>query len=67
MKQDNMPQVARFWNAIASEFDSIYTVANKSDVQRFMCSPLRCPRPLQAGLALVSSAGATGKNTPPGD
>jgi predicted RNA methylase len=36
MKQDNMPQVARFWNAIASEFDSIYTGANKSGLRRFM-------------------------------
>jgi SAM-dependent methyltransferase len=25
MKQDNMPQVARFWNNIAGEFDTIYT------------------------------------------
>jgi len=36
MKQDNMPQVARFWNAIAAEFDSIYTGANKSGLRRFM-------------------------------
>jgi len=36
MKQDNMPQVARFWNAIASEFDSIYTGANKSGLRRLM-------------------------------
>src|SRR5580658_2763627 len=25
MKQDNMPQVARFWNNIADDFDAIYT------------------------------------------
>ncbi len=25
MKKDNMPQVARFWNDIAEEFDTIYT------------------------------------------
>src|ERR1700694_3470900 len=36
MKQDNMPQVARFWNQIADEFDSIYTGANKGAVSRFM-------------------------------
>jgi SAM-dependent methyltransferase len=36
MKQDNMPQVARFWNAIADEFDSIYTGANKSAFSRFL-------------------------------
>ncbi len=30
MKQDNMPQVARFWNTIAAEFDAIYTGDNKS-------------------------------------
>jgi SAM-dependent methyltransferase len=34
MKQDNMPQVARFWNTIAAEFDAIYTGANKSWVSR---------------------------------
>ena len=34
MKQDNMPQVARFWNDIASEFDSIYTGENKSAFSR---------------------------------
>jgi ubiquinone/menaquinone biosynthesis C-methylase UbiE len=34
MKQDNMPQVARFWNAIADEFDAIYTGANKSALGR---------------------------------
>ena len=33
MKQDNMPQVARFWNTIAEEFDAIYTGANKSWVE----------------------------------
>jgi len=36
MKQDNMPQVARFWNDIASEFDSIYTGENKSTIARTM-------------------------------
>src|SRR4029077_10522358 len=36
MKQDNMPQVARFWNAIADEFDSIYTGANKSTFVPFL-------------------------------
>ena len=36
MKQDNMPQVARFWNDIASEFDAIYTGNNKSGVSRAM-------------------------------
>ncbi len=36
MKQDNMPQVARFWNDIADEFDSIYTGANKSAFGRFL-------------------------------
>lgn len=34
MKQDTMPQVARFWNAIAEEFDSIYTGKNKSAFAR---------------------------------
>ena len=36
MKQDNMPQVARFWNDIAAEFDSIYTGRNKSAFGRAM-------------------------------
>jgi len=36
MKQDNMPQVARFWNDIAAEFDSIYTGENKSAFGRAM-------------------------------
>jgi SAM-dependent methyltransferase len=36
MKQDNMPQVARFWNDIAAEFDSIYTGENKSAFARAM-------------------------------
>lgn len=35
MKQDNMPQVARFWNNIADEFDAIYT-GNKSPVGRVL-------------------------------
>ena len=34
MKQDNMPQVAQFWNNIATEFDSIYTGENKSGFAR---------------------------------
>ncbi len=34
MKRDNMPQVARFWNNIAEEFDSIYTGQNKSALSR---------------------------------
>ncbi|MBI3760068.1 MAG: methyltransferase domain-containing protein [Deltaproteobacteria bacterium] len=36
MKQDNMPQVARFWNDIAGEFDSIYSGANKNAFGRFL-------------------------------
>jgi SAM-dependent methyltransferase len=36
MKQDNMPQVARFWNTIAAEFDAIYTGENKSGFSRFL-------------------------------
>jgi SAM-dependent methyltransferase len=36
MKQDNMPQVARFWNDIAAEFDSIYTGQNKNAFSRAM-------------------------------
>jgi predicted RNA methylase len=36
MKQDNMPQVAKYWNTIASQFDAIYTGANKTGFQRFM-------------------------------
>jgi ubiquinone/menaquinone biosynthesis C-methylase UbiE len=31
-----MPQVARFWNAVADEFDSIYTGVNKSAFSRFL-------------------------------
>ena len=31
-----MPQVARFWNAIAADFDAIYTGANKSALSRFL-------------------------------
>jgi SAM-dependent methyltransferase len=34
--KDNMPQVSRFWNAIASEFDAIYTGANKSGFSRLL-------------------------------
>ena len=36
MKQDNMPQVARFWNDIAQDFDAIYTGKNKSAFARFL-------------------------------
>ncbi len=36
MKKDNMPQVSRFWNAIAPEFDAIYTGANKSAFSRLL-------------------------------
>jgi ubiquinone/menaquinone biosynthesis C-methylase UbiE len=32
----NMPQVARFWNQIADEFDAIYTGNNKSSLSRTM-------------------------------
>jgi ubiquinone/menaquinone biosynthesis C-methylase UbiE len=32
----NMPQVARFWNQIATEFDAIYTGENKSGLSRKM-------------------------------
>jgi|SRR5579884_299953 len=34
MNQDNMPQVARYWNNIAEEFDSIYTGKDKSATSR---------------------------------
>jgi ubiquinone/menaquinone biosynthesis C-methylase UbiE len=33
MKQDNMPQVARFWNDIAADFDAIYS-GKKSPIGR---------------------------------
>jgi SAM-dependent methyltransferase len=36
MTRDTMPQVARFWNDIAWEFDSIYTGAEKSALCRAM-------------------------------
>jgi ubiquinone/menaquinone biosynthesis C-methylase UbiE len=36
MKKDNMPQVSRFWNTIAPEFDAIYTGANKSGFSRLL-------------------------------
>jgi ubiquinone/menaquinone biosynthesis C-methylase UbiE len=36
MKQDNMPQVARFWNDIATDFDAIYTGTGKSAISRAM-------------------------------
>jgi len=34
MIQDTMPAVARFWNAAADEFDSIYSGAGKSKLSR---------------------------------
>jgi len=40
MKKDNMPQVARFWNDIAEEFDSIYT-GRKGRVGRLLDRWLR--------------------------
>lgn len=40
MKPDNMPQVARFWNDIAEEFDAIYT-GNKSGIGRALDRWLR--------------------------
>lgn len=40
MKQDNMPQVARFWNNIAAEFDAIYT-GSKGPVGRMLDRWLR--------------------------
>ena len=40
MKQDNMPQVARFWNNIAGDFDAIYT-GKKSPLARKLDQWLR--------------------------
>lgn len=40
MKKDNMPQVARFWNDIAEEFDTIYT-GKKGAFARFLDQWLR--------------------------
>lgn len=40
MKKDNMPQVARFWNDIAEDFDTIYT-GRKSAFARFLDQWLR--------------------------
>ena len=40
MKKDNMPQVARFWNDIAEEFDTIYT-GRKGQFARFLDQWLR--------------------------
>jgi SAM-dependent methyltransferase len=34
VKQDNMSQVTEFWNGVASEFDAIYTGADKSTLSR---------------------------------
>lgn len=41
MKKDTMPQVARYWNAIAEDFDAIYTGRNKSGFSRFLDRTLR--------------------------
>lgn len=41
MKKDTMPQVARYWNAIAQDFDAIYTGRNKSGFARFLDHTLR--------------------------
>ena len=40
MKQDNMPQVARFWNDIAGDFDAIYS-GKKNPVARALDQWLR--------------------------
>jgi len=40
MKKDNMPQVARFWNDIAEDFDTIYT-GRKGAVGRWLDQCLR--------------------------
>ena len=40
MKPDNLPQVTRFWNNIANEFDAIYT-GEKSGVGRMLDRWLR--------------------------
>jgi len=36
MTRDTMPQVARFWNREASDFDAIYSGAGKSALARFL-------------------------------
>ncbi len=36
MTHDTMPQVARFWNTVAAEFDSIYSGAGKGAFARFL-------------------------------
>jgi len=36
MTRDSMPQVARFWNRTAGEFDAIYSGAGKSALARFL-------------------------------
>jgi SAM-dependent methyltransferase len=36
MKKDTMPQVARFWNNIAAEFDTIYSGQGKNAFSRFL-------------------------------
>ena len=40
MKKDNMPQVARFWNDIATDFDAIYS-GQKSPIGRALDRVLR--------------------------
>ena len=40
MKKDNMPQVAKFWNEIASDFDAIYS-GKKGPLGRFLDRVLR--------------------------
>jgi 2-polyprenyl-3-methyl-5-hydroxy-6-metoxy-1,4-benzoquinol methylase len=40
VKKDNMPEVARFWNEIAEEFDTIYT-GRKGSIGRFLDQWLR--------------------------
>jgi len=41
MNQDNMPQVAEYWNKIANEFDAIYTGSGKSGFQRWLDKTFR--------------------------
>jgi len=36
MPRDTMPEVARFWNTVAAEFDSIYSGTGKSAFARFL-------------------------------
>ncbi|HVT95483.1 MAG TPA: class I SAM-dependent methyltransferase [Bryobacteraceae bacterium] len=41
MRKDTMPEVARYWNAIAGDFDAIYTGRGKSRFSRFLDQTLR--------------------------